>query len=299
MSTTGPADGLLSDALMRYAAEKFSGVLRVEGQPGGTIYLANGGISACETPGAPGLEAILLRSGRLSESAWDTAFTAAAVADRHMTAELVQRGLIGAGELEALLRTTLADTIFAIVNGEVGAWHTEALAAGHALPLVPAARPGWLLAEATRRAQVLASFKESAVNAQDRVAATPTIARGPDRVAGQGRHAILTLADGRRTARDLAFSLGRGLYATMLELSRMRTSDLIVVISYDKDPAPDDESGGQTPGSEDSHGAVAGLPRRRKDRAVPARTREPGRRDASVWMLRPRSEGDQESGGTQ
>jgi hypothetical protein len=286
---------------MRCATDKFCGELRVEGQPGGTIYLANGGIAACATPGAPGPEVILLRSRRLSESAWDTAFTAAAVADRQMTAELVLRGLMGAGELEALLRTTLADTMFAIVNGEIGAWRTEAPAAGYLLPLVPPARPGWLLAEATRRGQVLASFKESAVNAQDRVTAVPATARGLGQAARQGQDVILALADGRRTVRDLAFSLVRGLYATMLELSRMRASGLVVISSHDNEAVPDGKPGEHTPGSGESDGAVTGLPRRRKDRAGSTRTREASRRDitTSVWMLRPRSEGDQKPGGTQ
>jgi len=81
--------------------------------------------------------------------------------------------------------------MFALVSGQVDAW-AEAPPARCLLPLTPAVRPGWLLAEAARRAQVLASFAEP----------------------GE-----------RRAARELAFTSGRGLYATMLYLARARAAD--------------------------------------------------------------------------
>jgi hypothetical protein len=278
---TGPVDEKLADALREYAAARFTGVLRVEGQPGGTIYLADGRISACETSGAPGLEVILLRSRQVAESDWDAAFTAAAVGERQMTNELIGRDLLGAGEIEALLRTALADAVFALVNGRVDGW-TEAPAADCLLPLTPAAREGWLLNEAARRRQVLASFGESAVSAQDRIAAGPGAAR-EGRVLGPGQGEILALADGRRTARDLAFALGRGLYETMLQLARMRAGDVVIVNSPGVSPhgAGDDRTG-------------AGLPRRRKDRPASPRMAEAGRRGltAGIRLLRPRSEGN-------
>ena len=155
MGTTGAADGGLGAGLRQYAAARFSGVLRVDGHPGGAIHLVDGGISACQTSGAPSLEVILLRSGRVAESDWNAAFTEAAIAERPMTAELVERGLLGAGEVEALLRIALADAMFALTCGRVDSW-TEISAADTLLPLDPAAKAGWLLAEAARRGQVLA-----------------------------------------------------------------------------------------------------------------------------------------------
>jgi hypothetical protein len=280
MDVTDLADGKLAAVLRECAAARFTGVLRVDGQPGGTIHLADGMISACETSGAPGLEVVLLRSRRISVADWDAAFTAAAVSDREMTAELIDRELLGAGEAEALLRTTLADAMFALVSGEVDGW-AEASAADCLLPLTPPARGGWLLNEAARRAQVLASFGESAVSARDRVAAAPGTAQAT-RVLGPGQDELLALADGRRTARDLAFARGRGLYETMLQLTRMRASNVVVIRSFEAAPdgAEDDRTG-------------AGLPRRRKDRPAVPRAAEAGRRGltAGIRMLRPRSEG--------
>ncbi len=253
---TDLADSKLAGALRQYAADRFSGDLQVAGQPGGTIYLTDGRVCACGTSGAPSLEVILLRSRRVSESDWDAAFTAAAVNERQMTNELIGRALLGAGEIEALLRIALADAMFALVSGQVDGW-TETRSADFLLPLTPAARSGWLLAEATRRGQVLASFPGPLVSAQDRVAAAPPSVRA-GRVVGRGREEILALADGRRTARDLAFALGRGLYETMLQLARMRADDLVVISS----PAPRPEV-------------------------------EAGRRDLrAIRMLRPRSEGN-------
>ena len=195
--------GLLPPALRHYSAADFSGVLLVHGQPGGTIYFTGGKVAACETPGAPGPEVILVHSRRIAAADWGAARTAATAGGQSLTTELIQRGLLGAGEAEALLRTTLADAMFALVSGQVDAW-AEAPPARCLLPLTPAVRPGWLLAEAARRAQVLASFAE------------------PDEPAEPG--APSARADERRAARELAFTSGRGLYATMLYLARARAA---------------------------------------------------------------------------
>jgi hypothetical protein len=299
MRTTSPADTPLGKALRECAATRLSGVLRVDGEPGGTIHLAGGGIAACETPGAPGLEVILLRSGRIPESDWDAAFAASAAADGRMSAELIARGLITPGELEALLRTTLADAMFALVSGPADNWHTATRTADCLLSLHPAAKVGWLLAEATRRIQMLASFPEPPVNARDRIMAVPGAAR-PDRMLGGGRDEILALADGRRTARDLAFALGRGLYATMLQLSRMRADGLVVTVSPGAMPALGDHNGGPAPGSTANGGTVSALPQRRKDRPGDTRADETGRRTTpAIGLLGPRSQRNTKPSGMQ
>lgn len=289
MNMAALADDKFADALRQYCADRFSGLLRVDGQPGGTIYLADGAVCACETSGAPGLEVILLRSGRLTESDWEAAFSAAAVSGTPMTDGLLQRDLVGAGELEALLRTVLADAVFALVSGRVDGW-AEGPPADCLLPLAPPARPGWLLAEAARRRQVLASLSEPALNARVRAVAVRGTARA-SRVPGQGQEEILALADGRRSARDLAFALGRGLYETLLQLARMRAGNMLVISSYGKEPPSPGRSVGQAPGG-DGDWTATGLPRRRGGRQGAARTGETGRRGftANIRMLRPRSE---------
>jgi hypothetical protein len=286
----------IADVLREHATAGYTGVLHVDGLPGGKIHLLDGGIYACETSGAPSLEVILLRSRRISESAWNAAFAGAAIAEHQMTVELVARQLLGAGELEALLRTALADAMFALVSGPVDGW-TESPAADCLLPLDPAAKVGWLLAEAARRQQVLASFGAPAMSAHDRIIAAPPAAlyaARAGRVPVLGRDQLLRLADGRRTPRDMAFALGRGVYATMLQLTRMRAENLVAVALRDSGNSPSpsvptgiasDLQGDDRPGD--------GLPLRRKDLLGSQRGGEAGRRNFSVnmQMLRPRRSG--------
>lgn len=285
MDTTGTPAGRLADALREYTAGEFSGALRVDGRPGGMLYFAGGGISGCETSGAPGLEVILLRSGRVTEAEWDAAFTAAAIAGRPLTDEVVERGLLGAGEAEALLRTALADAVFALLSGPVTGWVTEP-AADCALPLIPAARPGWLLGEATRRARVLASFAGPLIGPADRV--TPA---GPaPGLADRNVHALL---DGRRSVRDLAFAQGHGLYATVLQLTRMRKAGLVTVSAPGERAAAPVPAAALTADGDGTGSTDAGLPRRRKDSPGSHRAAESGRRifTPGIRLLRPRSEG--------
>jgi hypothetical protein len=294
MGATVADDGRLGDSLREYAAAKFSGLVRVEGQPGGAIHLVDGGISACQTSGAPSLEVILLRSGRIAEADWNAAFAQSAIADRPMTVELVERGLLGAGELEALLRIALADAVFALAGGRVDRV-TEAPAANCLLPLDPAARAGWLLAEASRRRQALSAFPAPPLSAADRIAvAHPAVLTGPalGPAPGHGQGEILALVDGRRTPRDLAFALGRGLYETMLALARLQASNAIVVAAPGPARAPA-RPGEDAPDGEHDE-AASGLPRRSRDRAGFARAGDTSRRGfaANLRMLLPRSEGE-------
>ena len=311
MSTPNNAGTRLADALREYAAAGFSGLLRVDGRPGGTLYFADGGVAGCETPGAPGLEAILLRSHRVSETDWNAAFAAAAMADRPLTDELVDRELLGAGEAEALLRTALADAVFAVLYGTVERWAT-APGTDCPLPLKPPATPTLLLGETARRGQVLAAFDAQLVSASDRFTALPrgqqpdggladiglaeaepADARLADSGLPPGQEALLALVDGRRTVRDLAFALGRGLYATMLELARMRAANLVAVPGYDGESASPGRVTAAAPVGATDGDTAAGLPRRRQDRPGSHRAAEPGRRifTPGIRLLRPRTEG--------
>jgi hypothetical protein len=228
MHTTEPETGSvgpLREALVVCAAAGMSGVLRVTGDPGGAIHLADGRVVAVETPGAPGPEVILLRSNRLTRAGWDAAVRAASASGGRVSRELVTRQVTGAGELEALLRTALADAMFALASGTVAEYRAEPGPAGVVLPVEPGAEPGALLAEASRRIQVLSLLP--APGKDDQLMAAPGSVRPGVRL-GDGQDEILALADGGRTARDLAFTLGRGIYATMLQLARMRQAGLLV-----------------------------------------------------------------------
>ena len=229
-SVAGAGSELLAGALLACEADRLSGVLRVTGEPGGLLHLSDGNVTSIETAGAPGPDLILVRSGRIPEASWAAAFTAAAAGGR-MGLELVRRGLIGAGELEAVLRVALADAMFAVAGGRVDECAVEQARPSHLLPLDPPAAPGWLLQETSRRLRVLASTAGLVRHDQDRVTADPDAPSARAGALPKGRDEIIALANGRRTARDMAFILGRGVYALSLELSRMHESGLITVTS--------------------------------------------------------------------
>ncbi|HEY2262630.1 MAG TPA: hypothetical protein VGI96_08400 [Streptosporangiaceae bacterium] len=271
MNTTESEDGSvgpLREALTVCAAAGMSGILRVTGNPGGAIHITDGLVAAVETPGAPGPEALLLRSHRVSESGWDEAFAAAAASGALMGAELARRELIGAGELEWLLLTALADGMFALASGTVEEYRAEPGPVEFVLPLRPGAEPDSLLTETTRRIRVLATMP--ARNGRDRIVAA-TGAVQPGARLGDGQDEILALADGRRTARDIAFALGRGVYATMLQLSRMQRTGLLVAVSSQAADAAAAQA--RRPVARNDAPLASALPRRQRD--VPGASRRP------------------------
>jgi hypothetical protein len=272
----------LRRALLDGAAGRLSGVLRVAGRPGGTVHFSDGRIIAAETPGAPSAEVMLLRSGQIDELGWDAAFAAAATGGS-MRSELIGRKLAGAGELEALSRLAIADAVFAMAYGIVENCQSETPATVPMVTLDPGDEAGWLLAEASRRIRALGAFPGPAGRAHARVAMVPGAVR-PGVTLGRGRDELAALADGRRTPRDLAFALGRGIYATILELRRMQADGLITNATGPAAPT-EDAGAGRPPALADSTGATESLPRRRRDHAS-ATTRTGRELPAASRMLR-------------
>jgi hypothetical protein len=293
----GPS-GLLRESLTNCASAGVSGVLQVTGAPGGTIHLAEGTVAAIQTPGAPSPEVILLRSHQVTEAKWDAAFAAAAAAGGPMCAELVKRSILGFGELEALLRTALADAMFVLASGSVEECQVDPGSVDYLLPLEPGAEAELLLAEAARRMKVLAALPSG--TERGRVVAVPgAVRRGA--VLGQGRDEILALANGRRSPRDMAFALGRGVYATTLQLAQMREAGILATASASGVSVQETALLAQTTVA-DKPETAAGLPHRRKGRsALPRRTTEPraaAEQPAPHRLLRPRSGRNSNSGDT-
>jgi hypothetical protein len=289
MAIRGVDDGLsgaLREALTECAASNLSGLLLVAGDPGGVIHLAEGGVAAIQTPGAPSAEVILLRSHRVSEATWDTAFAASAASGAPMSAELLGRTAVGAGELEALLRIALADAMFMLASGLVEECRPQPGPVDCLLPLEPSAEADLLLDEAARRVRVLAS-RHGAGREHDRILAVRDTRRAVA-VPGRNVEEILALADGRRTARDIAFALGHGVYATMLQLAELREAGVITTVA----PAPavaGDELAAIRASALPQLDAPAGLPRRRKGQWRGPET-SVLRRGAAQRLLRQRSE---------
>jgi hypothetical protein len=284
--------GRLRAALAECAASKLSGKLLVTGDPGGVIHLADGAIAAVQTPGAPSAEVILLRSRQVPEAAWDAAFTAAASNGRPMAAELVAVAAIGAGELEALLEIALADAMFVLAGGLVERCEAQPGSADCLLPVEPGAEADGLLNEAARRLRVLAGRPGEVGRDRDRLIAVPGAAQ-PRLPLGHGQDEILAVADGRRTTRDMAFALGRGVYAVMLQVARMRAAGLLVPVPLTEPAAAGQTAPARPPAAADQPDPAAELPQRHRGMPTPP-PRPPDLpagegRPAPYRLLRPRS----------
>ncbi|MFE4175571.1 hypothetical protein ACFRR7_26620 [Streptomyces sp. NPDC056909] len=210
--------------LRRLRREGFSGTVTVSASPGGTIHLRDGLIGAIETPGTPSVESVLLKSGRIDDAGWAAGLTAVRHRDDHAAA-LVGQGLIGAAELEMLCVATVFEGAFAMSLVRPEGWEV-----GPVAPAVLAPRgiePRTVAEETARRLALVSRLWGSPADLA-RVRMRPSA--GADRAAGRltSRYqALLAVANGRRTPRDLAFTLGRGLFGVMADLIRMNGLQLV------------------------------------------------------------------------
>jgi hypothetical protein len=250
--------------LVRAAAERFTGALRLTGSPGGALWFRDGLVVVAESPGAPGAAAILIRSGRVSDEDWarDGGADHAASAAR-----------IGAAHRQVLQLMANQDALFAVLAGSIGSCALEPDPT--AAPAGQGQDAGALLDATFRKLDALAALPRAILPHRERL--TARLADGGASPSGPSgmrpadlRKAILGYADGRRTARDIAFVSGRGLYAVTVEMSRMLAEDLL----HEPPPRiePDDASPVRVlprkplppaPGSALAAEDRSGLPRRR------------------------------------
>jgi hypothetical protein len=210
----------VSALLLALRARQRSSTVRVSGSPGGTIHLRDGLVVAVETPGAPSVEAILLKSGRISDADWARVCAADPSGER-IAAELNHRALVGAVELEVLCTATVFDGAFAMSLSTPADWEvTERVPT---LGVEPGIEPARLTQESSRRLALLSRLTGPPADAAR--ARVHRIAAGS---AHLKRHQqVLSCVNGRRTPRDIAFALGRGLYPVLLDLVRMEGLGLV------------------------------------------------------------------------
>ncbi|MFH8800160.1 MarR family transcriptional regulator [Streptomyces sp. NPDC017936] len=215
---------LLARHLAACGRDGFTGDVRVSGSPGGTVHLRGGLVVALESPGAPGPKALLLRSGRIGGEEWAGLVRESGGA-RWPAAGLIARGYTGAAQLRVVCAMALQDAAFAVVAGSV-----DDCERGPATEPPPAAvavgePPTRLLQDAARKLDALLALPCPVRPERERpVPASPSFPA--DRLTAL-RHELLTHADGRRTARDLAFLTGRGVYTVTVEVARMLAEGLL------------------------------------------------------------------------
>ncbi|MFG2788705.1 MarR family transcriptional regulator [Streptomyces sp. NPDC048419] len=213
---------LLARALAACGREGWTGALRVSGAPGGVLHLRHGLIVAAESPGSPGPEALLLRSGRVDGEQW-AALVRECGGARWPAAGLVARGYAGAAQLAVVCAMALQDAVFAILAGRVEGCERVDAGVEPPAPVAVGEPCARLLQDAARKLTALAGLPHPVH--PDRERPLPV----PDSTAplSELRSDLLDHADGRRTSRDLAFRTGRGVYTVTVEVSRMLTEGLL------------------------------------------------------------------------
>jgi hypothetical protein len=212
--------GGLAHALTACGRDGFTGELRVPGSPGGAFHLRDGLVVAAESPGAPGAEALLLRSERIDGEQW--AELARESGARWPAAGLIAHGYAGAAQLRVVCLLALRDAAFAVVAGRVDACARVTDTEPHA-PVATGERPARLLEDAVRKVAAVDALPHPVRPDRERPLpmAAPQDARTPL------QRELLAHADGRRTARDLAFRTGRGVYTVTVEVARMLSEGLL------------------------------------------------------------------------
>lgn len=217
--------GLLLNALADCGREEFTGALRAAGSPGGTFHLRRGLVVGAESPGAPGPEALLLRSRRISGEDWAELVREAGGA-RWPGAELIRHGYAGAVQLRVVCMMALRDAVFAVVAGRVDACERDP----GAEPLAPVPvgeGPVRLLQDANRKLAALAALPHPVRPNRERPRPSSAPVAVIDAQLTPVQRELLAHADGRRTARDLAFRTGRGVYTVAVEVARMVGTGLL------------------------------------------------------------------------
>ncbi|MFI1769329.1 DUF4388 domain-containing protein [Streptomyces sp. NPDC020800] len=212
----------IPDLLNSLYDTQHTGTVLVAGTPGGSIHLRRGRIITVDTPGAPSAESLLLKSGRIEDAAWTSACAACGTAEDRFGPELEKRGLLAPEEFEIACTAAVFDGAFALALGPPGDWEVS-----EAVPRVvtgPAFAPQDLVTETSRRLALLNRlWGPPAQFARTRIRAAASVpSRVPPRYA-----TLLHAANGRRTPRDIAFALGQGTYAVMLDLARMSALGLV------------------------------------------------------------------------
>jgi len=237
----------VSALLLALRAQRRSATVRVSGTPGGTIHLRDGLVVAVETPGAPAVEAVLLKSGRIGDLDW-AGVCAADPSGERRAAELHHRALVGAVELEVICTATAFDGAFAMSLSAPAGWDvTDRVPT---LGVEPGIEPARLTQETSRRLASLSRLigaPADAARAPVRLADGPVVGYAGSPASPEGRPGVLSsqvmssspvvhsarhteilaCVNGRRTPRDIAFALGRGLYPVLLDLVRMEGLGLV------------------------------------------------------------------------
>lgn len=186
----------LARALTEMSQDRLSGALMVSGEPGGSFHLRCGALVEVASPGAPGVEILLLRSGRVSEADW-VSVTRSCAADGRVGAVLIAQDLVGSAELQLMCVMAALDGALAVGMGRIDDFTFEQDARTCRLAAPDGIEPEWLVEEAGRRIRVLGALAQYLSPFRSRLARTHVSSAWLANTATGERREILLRANGR------------------------------------------------------------------------------------------------------
>jgi hypothetical protein len=222
------APGLVADRLTELARQEASGVLQVDGDPGGTIYLSDGRLAFAESEIVPDLGARLVNSRRLAVDQWRRA-QYDSQPDGSAGDLLLRRGLLDAAEWQTLVRSAALDALLALASQLVRA---RAAACTCFVPHRALRCPGPGLGLDTGAAWEHAWQEAVRLAGYDVGPDARLRLRGRSRlVFGREANAVLGQMDGRATIRELAWRNGLALFAMMDWAARLVQDGVCAITS--------------------------------------------------------------------
>lgn len=220
--------------LTQLRQDRFTGAVVVEGGSGGTLFLRDGLVGAVESPAAPSVRSLLLKSSRIGEHDWEAALVAVGE-DRPLAAVLTGRGIISDAELSVICTAALFDGAFAMALQPVTGWRLDP-GRDPELGAWPGHEPPRLVEETGVRLRTLRE-QVASVGEFARTPVLPAIRTDVEGLGSRDRTLLLSV-NGRRTPRDLAFATGRGVYPVMIDLLRLTARRFLVQTVEPHAPGP-------------------------------------------------------------
>ncbi|MFH9767819.1 transcriptional regulator [Streptomyces microflavus] len=220
---------VLSPMLQRLAAERATGALM---RDRGTLYLADGQVVHAESPATPGIDVLLTTGGTLRHEGWWDA-VAQAGAGQRVGRYLVDSGHVPGGALELCHLGALYDAAF-FALAPTGTPARFRYGVSHWIGPVRPVPVAAVQRETLRRRELL-----------DRIWPDPACDSAPvvssahpgDSPVPARQRAVLELADGVRTASDIAQALGRSAFHILVDLRRLAAAGLVAAVRAQPLPA--------------------------------------------------------------
>ncbi|MFD8572055.1 transcriptional regulator [Streptomyces sp. NPDC057694] len=223
--TTASAPAGVSPMLSRLAAEQATGALIREH---GTLYLADGRIVHAESPATPGMDVLLTAGGAVRADGWWEAVDRAG-ARRSVGRYLVEHGGLSDGALELCHLGALFDAAYFTLAPSSGPTRFR-YGVSHWFGAVRPVPVASVERETLRRRDLLQRIWPE----PDTDTAPLTRAGADDFRVPPRRRRVLDLVDGERTASQIALTLGRPAFHTLVDLRRLAAGGLVTTAP----PAP-------------------------------------------------------------